>query len=401
MKRWINWFKELFKRNKSRIHYDSSKLEPIELEIVKEIRSSSIEAVVEKYKLVYKDYGHKFMLKYSQINSHPWKGVMAVRECRGLILRKKDLKPMSLAFIRFFNVQESEADPIDWDKAHIMKKEDGSCVTLYWDDYLNEWCVQTTGTADANVPVGSHNMTFRELFFQTLDDMMVKLEYFDKKHCYAFELCTPYNQVVKAHEHSEVVLLNIRNMENMREHPYSELVTAGMRMYTPAVESYNLDSLEQIQNLLKDMAADEEGFVVWDGKNRVKVKNPAYVLKHKSETNFTQKDIFTIIKQNEQDEFVGVIKRYKELYDEAKAFWDSLIIEGYKLRDVAYEVRRNSETRKDYALSLQKHITPKNDIFSPHCYKIWNEPRKIPFNPEDILCAMDDVKLNKMFNKFR
>lgn len=375
------------------------------LQIMKEIKKDGLEFVVNKYNLIHKDYGHKFLLKYSQINSHPFKGVEAVREARGLIL-SKDLKVLSYPFKRFFNVEENEADEIDFSKAHILKKEDGSLMTLYWDDKLNNWCVQTSGTANADVPVGSHNMTFAELFWDVFyGTYSASLDNLDKNKNYVFELCTKWNQVVAYHQEPKLVLLNVRNLEDLSEASYEDLIEHGKTIGIPAVESYNLNSLEGIREMIQELSAEEEGFVAYDGKNRVKIKNAKYVLKHKSETDFTQKDIFKILKENEKDEFIGLISRYEELYNEAERFWLKLVVAGYKFRDRVLILLDYCDTKKDFVFKIKPHFNELNRFFVNEGFRMMDEKiskgNSSSFEPEDVLRKVDNKKLNVLFNKFK
>lgn len=344
-------------------------------------------------------------MKYHQINSSAFKGVQAVRECRGLIL-SKELEVLSLAFKRFFNVEEVEADPIDFKIADILKKADGSCMTKYWDEHINQWCVQTTGTAEANTPVGCHDMTFADLFWEVFyGTHMSSSDNFDKNKNYVFELCTIYNQVVALHEKPKLVLLNVRNLDDMSEVSYEELIEIGNKINIPAVESYKLNSIEEIREMIVDMSAEEEGFVAYDGKFRVKIKNAKYVLKHKTETDFSQKDIFTILKENEKDEFLGLVKRYEELYDKAEKFWLQLLVAGYKFRDLVSKYLKMCKTKKDFALYIQPHINEYNRPFTAQGYQTMDKFLKSgtinSFDPEEILRGVDNKKLNEMFNKYK
>jgi hypothetical protein len=373
------------------------------LEIIKEIKRDGLDFVVNKYKLIYKDYGHKFLLKYNQIDSYPFKGVDAVRECRGLIL-SNNLEVLSYPFKRFFNVQENEADPIDFSKADVLKKEDGSLTALYWDEYINQWCVQTSGTADAKTQVGSHNKTFEDLFWEIFyGTYMVSTDDLDKNKNYVFEMCSKWNQVVAFHQEPKLVLLNVRDLTDLSEVSYPELIEIGKSIGIPAVESYNLNSIEGIHEMIKDMASEEEGFVAFDGTHRVKIKNPKYVLRHKSETEFTQKDIFTILKENEKDEFLGLIDRYTELYHEAEHFWLKLVVAGYKFRDVVNDYVAKLDTKKDFALAIKVHMTEMVGFFLPYAYRMMDDKLSTgivtPFDPEVVLREVDNKKLNEMFNK--
>jgi hypothetical protein len=198
-------------------------------------------------------------------------------------------------------------------------------------------------------------------------------------------------------------LLNVRDLTDMSEASYSELIEVGKKIGIPAVESYNLNSIDGINEMIKDMAADEEGFVAFDGKNRVKIKNAKYILRHKSETEFTQKDIFTIIKENEKDEFLGLIERYTELYNQAEAFWNKLLVAGYKFRDLVHNTISEVETKKAFALTIQPHINDFNRFFVSNGYKMMDDNLNHgvfgEFDPENILRGIDNKTLNDLFNK--
>lgn len=389
------------------------------MEILKEIKKYGLEAIVQKYALLWKPalcnscfvkcesetkencLAHKYLLKYHQINSADFKNVQAVRECRGLIL-SKDLRVMSLAFVRFFNEQEAEADKINWDNARFLKKEDGSCMTLYYDWVLQCWCVQTTGTPDADTNVNNENITFADLFWQVFGTYETGTHLLDENNNYVFELCTKYNQIVAIHEEPKLVLINVKNRNTMVDATYEELVEHGKEIGIPAVECYNLDSLEEVQEMLKDMTKDEEGFVIYDGEKRIKVKNPLYVLAHKSETNFQPKDMFKILQENEQAEFIGVLSRFKEQYYKAEHFWLKLIYEGNKLNSKASEVIKFAENKKDFVFQLAPIVTEWNKLFISNIYRAYDnaqQGRWVDINPEEILREIPYKRLHEIFNK--
>lgn len=95
------------------------------LEIVKYIKKYGLEKAISEFNLVCKEYEHKILLKYNQIESNM--SLPEVQDCRGVILEKHTWNVMSLAFRKFFNSGETHAAKIDWDTAHILNKEDGCC----------------------------------------------------------------------------------------------------------------------------------------------------------------------------------------------------------------------------------------------------------------------------------
>ena len=86
---------------------------------------------------------------------------------------------------------------------------------MYFDWVLNDWAVQTSGTADANTPVNNDaDLTFRNLFLKTLGG---DLSAFNTDYIYAFELCTPYNIVVTPHVVCYTKVLTIRDRISLKE----------------------------------------------------------------------------------------------------------------------------------------------------------------------------------------
>jgi len=82
------------------------------LKIQTYLKEHGIDKTLSNLKLIYKDYGHKFLLKYNQIESDF--SIQEVKECRGLILKKYTYDILSMNFIKFFNHGEQYANKIDW-----------------------------------------------------------------------------------------------------------------------------------------------------------------------------------------------------------------------------------------------------------------------------------------------
>lgn len=299
-----------------------------ELNVVKYIKKHGLDKTIEDFKLKAKDYGHKVLLKYDQIESDM--SIKEVQECRGLILEKDTWKVMSLAFTKFFNSAESHAAKIDWDTAKVLKKEDGSLISLYWDWEVNKWCVSTTGMAEAEGEVNERpNTSFNDLFWETIKQYnRFDVKKLTKGFTYAFELMTPYNIVVCPHGESKVALLGIRDLHDLTEIGYDVLeVIAKEELGVPLVEAYDLNASNagHLINTFEDMPWSEEGYVVVDANfNRIKLKNPAYVAAHhlKSKTNLYH--ILTIVKTNEIEEFGATFPERKDELEMLKVGYDKL-----------------------------------------------------------------------------
>jgi hypothetical protein len=370
------------------------------LNIVKEIESLGLDAVVAKYSLVCKDAGHKILLKYHQIDSAFARAVPAVRECRGLILEKSTMRPMSYPFYRFFNLGEGCADQLDYSTARVYKKEDGSLIGLYWDWVLGEWAVQTSGTADALTPVGDNTtLTFRELFLTTLG---MDLTGFNKDLCYVFELCTPYNVVVTPHTVGYVKVLTIRNMTTLFELSHDAVAVECNRLGLTQVESYQFD-IHNIVAIAKELPAVEEGYVVCDAAfNRIKIKNPGYVALHHLKGSLSKAELFEVIFKGEESEIIALMPNFTEPLMSRSQFFAECV--NTITEFVTGLSAAPYTTKKDFALWLQAAVKDKHPIVSAASGFFYRYADNIlrgevveTLNARDIVVTVGSDKLEKIF----
>lgn len=97
------------------------------LDIQKYLKKYGLNKTILDFNLKTKEYNHKILLKYDQLSSPKLMSLPEMQDCRGIILEKDTWKLMSLAFRKFFNVDESNAAKIDWNTAEILEKIDGCC----------------------------------------------------------------------------------------------------------------------------------------------------------------------------------------------------------------------------------------------------------------------------------
>jgi hypothetical protein len=92
-------------------------------------------------------YNDLVLLKYDQIESPMADPI--VQECRGIILEESsNWRVISRGLNKFFNYGEGHAATINWFKAMVQEKVDGSFMTVY--PYKGLWHVSTTGTPDGS-----------------------------------------------------------------------------------------------------------------------------------------------------------------------------------------------------------------------------------------------------------
>lgn len=325
-----------------------------ELSVVTYIRANGLDKTILDFKLKFRDYGHKVLIKYDQIESDM--NLEEVQDCRGLILEKGTWKVMCLSFRKFFNNQEGNAATIDWDTATILEKLDGSMIQVYYDWVVDRWFAATTGTGEGEGEVNNKlGLTFDDLFWNTLNekytmfkDLWYKL--FNRDHCFVFELTTPYNIVVKPHGESSVALLASRNVKTLQEVNYNGLLTLGSTFDLPVVKSYdfNKGNFGHILRTFETMLWDEEGYVVVDGNfNRVKCKNPAYVAAHHLKSKTAAHHILTIVKTNEIEEYGATFPDRKDEIDKLKESYDTLVMNLSNIWETLQEHKPKNITPKE------------------------------------------------------
>lgn len=331
------------------------------LAIQKYLKLHGIDKTIVDFKLKSRFYSDKILLKYDQLVSPTLMGLPEMQDCRGLVLELDTWDVMSLAFRKFFNAEEGNAHKIDWSTAHVLEKLDGSCIQVYYDRFKDIWFAGTTGTAEGEGEVNNKlGTTFNQLFWITLND---KYQNFDvknlsKKHCYIFELTTPYNIVVKPHGESSATLLTIRNLDTLKEVSREELIEIGVDLGLPVVKSYDLNAKDVglLKRVLETMPWHDEGYVVCDANHtRIKVKNPQYVAVHHLKGKSAEHHILTIVKSNEIEEFGATFPERKEELYKLKDSYDKLIVELNAVWDKLQEFRPKNimpSEKKKYAQAV-------------------------------------------------
>ena len=337
------------------------------LAIIEYIRKNGLEKAISEFNLICKEYEHKILLKYNQIESNM--SIPEVQDCRGVILEKGTWNVMSLAFRKFFNSGETHAAKIDWDTAHILNKEDGTMIQVYWDWYKEVWFAATTGTAEGEGEVNNkYGTTFNELFWDTvISKYTFNTCLLDKNHNYVFELTTPYNIVVTPHGESSAKLLAVRNRLTLKELSQFDLFMVSESLGIPLVKSYDLNvgNADELAKTLVGMPWSEEGYVVRDANdNRVKIKNPAYLAVHHLKGKTAEHNIMTIVKTNEIEEFASTFPGRKEELYRLKEAYDELVSKLESIWSELDEIRpsdASSDERKRFAMSLME-TTAKHDL---------------------------------------
>ena len=311
------------------------------------------------YSLEIKRKNGLIMFNYSHVKSDF--SLKLVRECRGLILREGTWEVVCRAMDKFMNAEEanSDLDKIDWAKATVQQKIDGSLIRVFYDWERDMWCTSTSGTIDAfdaELGVGSFS-TFGDLFSfalkktlreknLTISDLYLRL---DKGSTYYFELTSPLNRVVVKYEEYKVYFLGWRDNITGEEKRPSNSYCAHI---LPRPKLYALNTYEEVRRAAEALPHDEEGYVVCDSNfHRVKIKSPYYITAHYFRTTFapTRARLVDVIVQGEASELLTYCPELKEqveelsdamyhLADWAQRIFNSLF-SSYRQLEPEYQIR--------------------------------------------------------------
>lgn len=328
----------------------------------------------------------KFTLNYDMLEAKD--GDPIAEECRGLVLEATcnvvcdeipgnpfcsahpgfgPTKVLAYPFKRFYNHGQGAAANVDWESAKFFEKLDGTLCIVYYDHSLGVWSVGTRSVPDADVPFENvTGKTFRMLFEEAATKMYFPWErspsgfevgfasfcevFLVKKYTYMFELCTPENEpnCIK-HKNYRVWLLGVRNNETLEEEELDE------RLDLLVCPSYDLTPESVFDFVLKRNHTEYEGLVIRDKDfNRIKVKNPAYVLasKMKDSAIRSPRNLLEIVLMEKDDDIRPLLpEKFQEALDKIKDNLAAFIrVEDFHFR----HLKVFTDNRKEFAVACQK-----------------------------------------------
>jgi T4 RnlA family RNA ligase len=335
--------------------------------------------------------GRRVILNYDQFNS-PRKHPIA-RECRGLILDKKDWSVVARSFKRFFNLGEfpEEEAEFNWSDFTVTEKCDGSLATLYY--WNNEWHLSTKNSY-SNGEVNNSGYTWLDIFKQAipnLDDLQnfrLRIGY-----SYVWELTSPHNKVVRYYPEPKAFLLTVVDNESGKEASQDSVFEEALYLGVDTPEAYDLKSLSDISMYLEDRSVQDatfEGVVLRDKSNlRFKLKTPKYLALHrlKGETGnlFHPKHLIPFILNGECEELLCYFKECKPYLDR----YSAIITEAQSEVMDLWNRTSSIEDQKTFALSVKDHKLS----------AILFQARKKSCTPMDIWNESGDYLLKVLFTK--
>lgn len=285
-----------------------------------------------------------------------------VQEARGIIMdmgagdvsQLSQWRVVCWPFRKFGNYGESYADDIDWNAAQVQAKIDGSIVKLYY--YNGIWHWATNGcidACDANTPM--LNRTFQDIIELADNFSDINYDNLDKNKTYIFELVSPETRVVVEYNKTHLYHLGTRsNVTGLESN--DDIGIEKPHVYN--IADPNLEKVIEKANHLNNGACEYEGFVVCDANyNRIKVKNPAYLMLHHSLTkdSISKEDVVEAIIFNDEEKILAILA-YPHLKVQFK-YYDWQVTKFLYELDLYIIYARNLYSslgsRKDFALKIK------------------------------------------------
>lgn len=340
----------------------------------------------DPYNITIKEDSDYYLLKYNELKSSF--SLRIVNECRGLIIRKEDLEPVALSFVRFYNWEKCLlASDIDWSSAIALEKIDGAKIMVWYDKY--NWHISTSGNIDAhNSPVGEDRKTNFGDLFTTIFNRYSTFDELDKNIIYTFEIITTLEQHIVPNNKDEIYLIGLRDKTTFEE---ISIIDYSCPFLKPKV--YDISSLEDAQNQvsqLNENGIEHEGFVVVDKDfNRIKVKTEEYFILKKlkiSKKNFLEQTLNSLDDEEWFRTYYKSSPAYIELADEIQEkrnIWYERAEKAitHLLRnklDIDYQLGITNqeeweEKKKQERMELAKYIQARQKEYSDLLFKYLDE----------------------------
>jgi RNA ligase len=295
--------------------------------------------------------------------------------CRGLVLDNEG-NVIAKPFPKFFNYEEHKPEDIPNENFVVYEKMDGSLGIVF--HYNDEWHVATRGSFTSEQAIKG-----KELL-----DTQYNVSSLRKTRTYLFEIIYPENRIVVDYGDDEkLVLLAVMDTESGEEIPSSALyfmVEDGWDVVT----TYKTWG-EDWETLKKEISKDNEGYVIrFSGGMRMKIKGTEYVRLHRILTNFSNKDIWELLKNGEPlepflervpDEFDKWVKavtmnlRYSfySIDERAGKYHDGFRYGKFNDKEVEPTKKEFAEYVKQFPVELAAVMFKMWDK-KPYDYIIWN-----------------------------
>jgi len=321
---------------------------------------------------------------------------------RGTVLDREG-NVVARTFPKFFNLEEHTEDQIPSESFDVFEKMDGSLGILFY--YENQWHFATKGSFSSDQAIKGREM-LEKYRYQKLN----------VECTYLFEILYKENRIVVSYDYEDLVLLAIIDNKDGYEYDLhsQEAHLMGIKLSDiledkgfRIVKKYH--GIQDYRELKKIISDNSEGFVIrFKSGFRMKIKGEEYVRLHRLLTNFSNVDIWEMLK--DKRDLGDFLDRVPDEFDKwVKGTIKNLQYRKYAIEERAgkthdyfrygkYNDRETEPTKKEFAEHLEfckvepsirsicfamwdkkdyDHITWK--IIKPKYQKpFWNKEEEIP-----------------------
>jgi RNA ligase len=211
---------------------------------------------------------------------------------RGTVLDREG-NIVARTFPKFFNLEEHDHEEIPNEPFDVFEKMDGSLGILFY--YENQWHFATKGSFASDQAIKGREM-LEKCRYQKLNTECT----------YLFEILYKENRIVVNYDFEGLVLLAIIDNEDGYEYDLhsQEAHLMGLKLsdimegrgFKIVKKYHGIQDYNELKKIVDDNA---EGFVIrFKSGFRMKVKGEEYVRLHRLLTNFSNVDIWELLKDN-------------------------------------------------------------------------------------------------------
>jgi len=293
---------------------------------------------------------------------------------RGTVLDREG-NVIAKSFPKFFNMEEHKPGEIPNEVFDVFEKMDGSLGILF--HYAGEWHLSTRGSFSSDQAIKGR-------------EILEKYQYnkLDKNCTYLFEIIYDENRIVCSYDFEDLILLGV--FDNRDGYEYAVHSKEANLMGITLSDIYTdwgfkivrkFDGVDDYKSLKEMVGENKEGFVIrFKSGMRMKIKGDEYVRLHRLLTNFSNVDIWELLKDGKDlDEF---LERVPDEFDKwVKETISNLRYHKYRIEERAgkihdyfrygkYNDRDPKPTKKEFAEHLE-HCKVELSIRSI-CFAIWD-----------------------------
>jgi len=109
---------------------------------------------------------------------------------------------------------------VDIQKLQVEEFIDGTMVSLFWDEQINDWDIMTRRKIGANnfyytYTPNDIQPTFRSMFYDAVNTCNLNIESLDNSNVYSFVLCHPNNRIITKTSTPQLYLIDVYAIENI------------------------------------------------------------------------------------------------------------------------------------------------------------------------------------------